>query len=94
MLPFLINILATWRLSSLVSREDGAYLIFQRFRNILGSVELKPNSRPIYSNQAIAAVSCMWCISVWIAFVIAKGNVKKALAYSAGALVIEKWINP
>lgn len=52
----IIYILATWRITSLVSAEEGPFNVFGKFRQSLpidGFIE--------------GLVSCVWCLSIWIA---------------------------
>lgn len=57
--------LATWRLSSLLAREDGPWMIFAIFRRIIG-VKYDALSRPFGGNIVAEGVICIWCNSVWI----------------------------
>ena len=58
--------LATWRISSLLSREDGPFYIFSRIRHVAG-VEYDINSKPIPKNELSRGLLCLWCSSIWVA---------------------------
>jgi hypothetical protein len=53
--------LATWRLSSLVTREDGPGYVFARLRQRAGAY------RPGELSSLAEGIICMWCVSVWAA---------------------------
>lgn len=54
-LYFVIGCLATFRLSLLVSREDGPAYIFRKLRKA-----------PPARSSAKEGLSCPWCMSVWM----------------------------
>lgn len=64
LLPF-----ATWRISSVLHREDGPFCIAQRLREIVG-VKYDDFSAPYGENVFSQALACMWCLSVWVALVL------------------------
>lgn len=76
---YLILALAVWRVSHLISREDGPFYIFKRLRNRL----------PLGGLTA-----CIYCLSVWIAAALyllwftAFQPVILIFALSAGALML------
>ena len=95
---FLIYCLATWRISSLLVREDGPFFIFRKLRELTGiehdedgNIELLPE------NLWAGLLSCVWCTSVWVAFVwvifwyLAPWSVWVAVwpALSAGAILLD-----
>lgn len=45
--------LATWRISSLIIREDGPGRVFFRLRTFLG-------------RYFVTLLECLWCLSVWV----------------------------
>lgn len=52
---FLIAALATWRITSLLLREDGPFDLFVAYRSAVGRV------------RALEALTtCGWCLSVWV----------------------------
>lgn len=82
----IILILATWRLTSLVLREDGPWKLFVHLRTILGRTDV-----------GIGALSCFWCLSVWIGTLLSLLSlwgyghlVMLPLALSAAAIGMEK----
>ena len=52
---FIVATLATWRIASLLTREDGPYGLFSRLRGS-GS---EPGPR--------GALHCLYCTSIWVA---------------------------
>jgi len=95
-----IMVLATWRLSSLLSREDGPYNMLSRLRGKLGVVQ-NVNSEPYGTNEFARGLLCMWCNSVWVAAVMAimacvigLVDIRMVLyaifALSAGAILVEE----
>lgn len=70
MLKTLALALVTWRLSSLLNREDGPFDIFARVRTLAG-VEYDVYSRPYGSNVISKGLICFWCVSIWVGGVVA-----------------------
>ena len=62
---YLILALATWRLSSLLSIEDGPYDIFDRLRAYVG-IWYDDYSIAQSNNELARMLKCVWCVSVWI----------------------------
>lgn len=60
-----ILILATWRVTSLLSSEGGPYAIFDRLRQRVG-VRYDQDGIPYGLNEAAKGLVCPWCLSVWI----------------------------
>lgn len=60
-----VFILATWRLSSLLAQETGPADVFARLRLALG-VWYDEGGEPHGHNVAAQAVTCIWCVSVWV----------------------------
>jgi len=88
MMYFLIMSLATWRLSSLLAAESGPAGVFNSIRELAKSI----------SHNLYEGMTCIWCNSIWIAFVLATlrllaGDVILAIALpfalSACAIVLE-----
>jgi hypothetical protein len=84
----LTGILATWRLTSLLHKEDGPFDVFALARDAAG-VRYDELSRPVSENPVGKALTCFWCTSIWSALIVSRGSLLKALAYSAGAILIE-----
>lgn len=58
--------LAVFRLSELITREDGPYNVFSRFR--LWTLK---NAHKSQSAQTLAdLVHCPYCLSMWLSFII------------------------
>lgn len=96
----LLGMLATWRLSSLLTRpsDSGPYEIFARVRDLTG-IKYDEHGRCIH--HPANPLCCIWCTSIWIAFFVAiliRGDYNFVetcilwLALSAGALVTESVI--
>ena len=62
LLPF-----SVWRLSNILLREEGPFCIAQKIRCIAG-VKYDDMSEPYGENVISMALSCMWCLSVWVSF--------------------------
>lgn len=89
----LIQVLATWRLTNLLYREDGPLDVFARLRDRAG-VRYDEHSNRVATNPVGKALCCFWCTSVWTALAINlfEGQISpiKILACSAGAILIEQ----
>ncbi len=98
-LDLLILSLATWRLTSLLSNEDGPGDVFAKIRSKLG-VRYDAQSKSYGTNIIAEAVACCWCFSVWTAafwtalYLVWSPSIYLALpfALSAGAIIIEECI--
>lgn len=62
---YLIGGIATWRLTSLVVREDGPRDIIARLRRWIG-VRYNHRSEPYGLNVVAQAILCFWCASIWV----------------------------
>jgi hypothetical protein len=60
--------LSVWRVSSILHREEGPFCIAQKIRELVG-VKYDDMSEPYGNNVFSKALSCIWCISVWVAIV-------------------------
>lgn len=68
-LPLLVAGLATFRLSVLVSEDDGPSRIFQKFRSMLKrEAKVHPALRKTALHEGI---ECLKCSSIWLALPIA-----------------------
>lgn len=90
LVELLIYTLATWRISSLISTEEGPFNIFGKFREVLPSDSFLEN-----------LISCIWCLSVWIAlgwvgFIALFPSiaiwVALPFALSAGAIIVDSMV--
>lgn len=103
-LDIVILILATWRLSSLLSNpeDDGPWEMFGKFRHLVG-VRLDEATGIFYGKNVVAqGVICVWCVSIWIGIAIAISYnffpsivvmASLPFALSAGAIVLERIVN-
>jgi hypothetical protein len=81
----LIGILVTWRVTHLLSTENGSWNVFERMRRLAGTGFLGE------------LLACFYCLSLWIAaplaLVLAGGWRHRLLlwpALSAGAILLER----
>lgn len=84
------GILATWRLASLLYAEDGPADVFAKMRDMAG-VRYDERSNRVADTIAGKALCCFWCTSMWSALVVSGGSLVRALAYSAGAILIREF---
>jgi hypothetical protein len=61
---FTFTILAVWRISSLLAREEGPFDIFGRLRSLLG-VRYNEANESFGTNWLSKGVLCIWCNSLW-----------------------------
>lgn len=93
----LILVLATWRVSSLLAREEGPYDVLHKLRYYLG-VRYNEYSEPHSDKMLGQLVLCIWCNSIWVGFLIAVASNPFSvysytivpLALSAGAILVEE----
>ena len=69
LLSFGVTCLATWRISSLLSDEEGPLEVFSKFRNLVG-VKYNEKSEAYDSNEIAKQIMCMWCLSLWIGILV------------------------
>ena len=67
MMELIYLTLATFRLSKMITREDGFMNIFSRLRNYLGrNATIQDEYQPV--RQSLAELfNCPYCLGVWIA---------------------------
>lgn len=97
---FLILMLATWRLTSLIVKEDGPWNMLARMRSLIG-VRFNERSQPYGINIIAEAATCLWCASIWVGVAFSLGYltfpkptllVGFPLALSAAALVLQRLV--
>jgi len=88
-MQLLLEILITWRISHLIIHEEGPFAIFARWRDWVG-VKYDLHNRAYSQNELGKLFTCLYCASVWVGIVIAKGDVLRGLALSAGAIFIHE----
>lgn len=93
--------LATWRISNLFVNEDGPYMLFAELRRLAG-VTYGPTSEPIAGNELAKLLTCVFCFSVWLGLAVVVAHYFYPIhtywaclpfALSAGAIVIDRWVN-
>lgn len=89
-LKLIVAVLACWRLSNMLVKEDGPFDVLSELRARTG-IEYDINNEPTkYPNWN--PLHCIWCTSVWIAPLIMWLPVylTYGLAISAGACLIDR----
>jgi len=95
-MTLLILILATWRITSLLNREQGPYNVLGKLRYTIG-IRVDDAGQTYGITELARLVDCPWCLSLWVgaglALVTATGVRDWALttlALSAGAVLIDE----
>lgn len=85
--------LATWRISSLLVREDGPYYVFKKIRERCGFEYDNDGSLVSYPSNHV--LRCTWCTSFWVAIVVmfVPTVILWPFAVSASAIVVDKVVN-
>lgn len=90
-LILIMGILATWRLTYMLMKEEGPYDMLEKLRDKLGiRYDLKSNA---YSESSIGRLFlCYYCLSIWCGFLIAvlqkRDPITYALFYSACTIIL------
>lgn len=90
----LLYALATWRISSILVHETAPYELASKLRRKVG-VKYDARGNVDARSEFGKLFTCVWCMSVWIGWLLAfvRGKRKRALitglAYSTVAIVIE-----
>lgn len=63
MLDFLLEVLAVYRLSQLISVDDGPFDVFKRLRLLCGQIAYKYKKIKTLADL----VNCPYCVGVWFA---------------------------
>lgn len=102
MLMLLELALAAWRLASMLVDEDGPGAVFSRLRYKAGirAVVFKdgqgnPAPSKVATTPIAEALTCIWCVSVWTAALLALPLapvrwLRLVLAASAGAILVHE----
>jgi len=101
---FIILSLAAWRIANLVvdDSEDGPFDILPKIRYWLG-IRYDDRGRmmsvdgPLLYRELGRAVSCMWCLSIWVGIFLSfiPSEIRIILwpfAISAGVLLVNKFV--
>ena len=85
---FIIAVLAAFRLTELIVKDEGPYMMFSRFRRWTGKKAASGNTHYITLAEA---VYCVFCIGVYAAFIIMilPKPVKYVIAVAGGQSLIE-----
>ncbi len=90
--------LATWRVSSVITSEEGPFNVFKRFREWLG---IKHHDDGTVSNVPTKVFAklfcCLWCLSIWVAPVVYVIYLYCPVlvwifAISCIAIIIDRWV--
>lgn len=82
---FWLVVLSAWRITSLLVREDGPFDVFARLRLALG-VYYDDMSEAHGRNTVAKALTCTWCLSVWI-------SLFAALLSPFSVNILSYWLN-
>lgn len=97
-LELFAGILATWRVSSLIAREEGPWEVLTRLRYLLGE-RYNERSQPYGTTMISKLAGCIWCNSIWVGLLVvliyelsptAYLWVTMPLSLSAGAIALEE----
>lgn len=91
MFDFLVDALAVWRLSEMVTNERGPLDLLVRLRALTG-VEEDVHGTTVVHNM-ITPLWCVLCTSIWVAGVmgLVPLAVRRAFALSAAAVLLNKY---
>lgn len=68
---FALISLGVWRISNMLSREDGPLFVFERLRHLAGIRRRSNNPSEMYVEDDSrfwgTLIICPWCLSVWVA---------------------------
>lgn len=97
---FVILSLATWRMASLLEKENGPFDVFLKIRKAFGIVYDDSDNIVLIPETFFAqAISCVWCNSIyigvfWTVMFLFLGNLSLFLALpfalSSGAILADK----
>ena len=60
--------MACWRLTSLISQEDGPFKVFRKLRELVGITHYNDGKVcEVPDKFWCELLSCPWCLSVWVA---------------------------
>lgn len=62
--------LATWRISHMLALEEGPFRVFVGFRKVFGVVHDDAGNVTSFPDGFGRLVTCMWCLSTWVAVII------------------------
>lgn len=98
MITLLSLLLANWRVSSFIAREEGPWNFMVKLRHMVG-VRYNEQSEPYGQNELATMLLCMWCNSFWIGLLsLALYIISEPLAFyvslpfalSAGVILLEE----
>lgn len=90
-MQFLINALVVFRLTRLIRDESAPFDIMGKFRDAVGLRYGTANGVPYGTNELSRMIACPYCLNLWVALIVAKGNIRQALALSGAASLMFRW---
>ena len=77
-----IRSLAVWRLTNMITDEEGPFEVFRRLRTLLGG-----DSQTTWVGRGVV---CHWCVSVWVSWALNRDRpIRERLAISALSIIID-----
>ena len=86
-LNLIVDILAVFRLTELLVKDEGPFQIFERFRRFLGR-----NAYRSELHKTVAdAFNCVFCLGLWVAVLVLflPRKIRYVLAIAGGQSIIE-----
>lgn len=80
-MQILLDVFLIYRVCKLLMQDDCPYEVCAKFRDFIG-INYDEQSEPYSDNELGKLFLCIWCLSLWVALVYTKMDIKKALAYS------------
>jgi hypothetical protein len=94
-LEVVVKSLACWRLAYMLVKETGPGKVFQTTRRTLGVEAEDEQGHITHSSEhpVFGMFGCVFCMSIWTAALVTHSvRPVKVLAVSAGALIIDRWV--
>lgn len=100
-MKFLILVLATFRITSLLVNEDGPLNLLLKFRWLVG-IKIDENGEVYGTNVFATGLSCFRCTSIWaaigwsmlyFAFPVVTLWIALPFALSTGTILVNRWLN-
>ena len=94
-LTIVLIILATWRVASMLTQEDGPFKMFQRIRRLFGIKHDDGRIFQIPDRNMAKLFTCLWCMSLWVGGImygiwLVAPIVVWILAISTGAIIVDR----
>lgn len=95
-LDLVIMCFATWRMSSLITNEEGPFNVFLKLRSLAGITHHDDGTIANIPDKFTAKlISCLWCVSIWMGGIIYLiwlfcPVAVWIIAISAGAIIVDR----